>query len=538
MPVQPPLILTNATIHTMRNDHVPADTIALDPNTGRILNVGMFSDIMQSTGIYALKEIIDLRGATILPGFVDAHTHILATARDLLEIDLGGCRSEREVVDLVYEASLTIPTGNWIIGRHWNQNTWDIPSFPTKHSLDAAIPNHPVILWTHSQHAAWVNSVALQRGHITAETPSSSNGSIACDDQGIPNGMLFEGAASGIAALCEQDISGDPRTAETLLQVMRTAAQRGITGIATMEGSSSLRTLQHIAETHDLPIRVRYFLPVQQLAMIREIGIESGFGNDMIAIAGVKIFADGALGTRTAAVVEQYNDDHDNYGMLTTSPDAMQQQVAAALQAGLDVAIHAIGDRAVQVAIDGIQTALQQQAKKTAQHHCRIEHVQLLAENDIRRMADLEIVASVQPFHAVSDRDVADRAWHTTTSLRYPYATLAHAGVVVALGSDTPIETWDPWRIMHAAIARTDDRSGRPAWDAQEALTISEAVTGYTRNTANSMGRRWYGSTLAPGNYADLIIVENDPFTLDSGVLANMQVRTTIIGGRIIVGQL
>jgi predicted amidohydrolase YtcJ len=301
-----------------------------------------------------------------------------------------------------------------------------------------------------------------------------------------------------------------------------------------MESGRSLAMMQRLHARGDLPLRVRYYLRVRELAAARSVGLEHSFGDDWLRLVGIKIFADGALGTRTAALLAPFVGEPNNVGLLTTPADVLERQVTGAVRGNLGVAIHAIGDRAVGVALDAIANA---QARAATQRRFRIEHVQLIDPPDVGRMAALGVVASVQPFHAVSDRDVAERLWGDRLGRAYAYATLAHAGVPVVLGSDVPIETADPWRIMHAAVARNDDATpNRPAWHPEQALTLTQALWGYTTGPAWAAGEEMFAGRLIPGAYADCLVLPAAPAHVPLADLARLVPEMVIIGGQPVKG--
>lgn len=532
-----PLLLSHGTIHTFDDAQPIADALAIDRATGRILAVGAERDVRATLGIFAAMETVDLHGQTVIPGLIDAHTHLLSTAQDAAEVDLGGCADAHEAVARVAARAATQPAGTWVRGRHWNQQFWPGRAFPTRDLLDAAVPDHPVALYAHSQHVMWVNTLALRRAGIIEDTPDPPGGVIGRDDQGRLTGILFEmGAMELIDAvwLDESDIDEDEIAG--LARTLRGMAARGLTGAHTMESGRSLQLMQRLHARGELPLRVRYYLRVGQLAAARSVGLEGGFGDDWLRLAGIKIFADGALGTRTAAMLQPFADEPQNYGILTTPADQMEARVKSAVRGGLGVAIHAIGDRAVRVALDGIERA---QAVGQTPRRFRLEHIQLADPHDIARMAHLGVVGSVQPFHAVSDRDVADRLWGERAARSYAYATMAQQGVRLAFGSDVPIETADPWRIAHAAIARTDDATpDRPGWHMEQALTPAQSLWAYTVGAAWAANDEAHLGRLAPGLLGDCLILPADPFHLATGEVPRLAPTAVMVGGQVMSGAL
>ncbi|HEX9412223.1 MAG TPA: amidohydrolase, partial [Ktedonobacterales bacterium] len=349
---RPLLLLQNGSFYTMDAASPRTSAVAVDRISGRIFAVGSTSEVRSLAG--PLTETLDLRGRTVLPGFIDAHTHLLGYARARLDVDLTGTRSEADAVERVRRSAAAVPAGQWVRGRHWDVSLWPGAPFPTRASLDAAVPDHPVALWNYDFHSLWVNSAALRRAGIDSTTPDPVNGAIAREADGQPSGMLFE---SGAMRLVESTY--DPPDAATDLVLLRGALAelraRGITAIHNIEDAYCLRLLEHLRDAGELAPRVLYYLPKDALSALFEVGFQSGFGDDALRLGGIKVFADGALSSQTAALFEPFEGQAENRGLLTTSADEMERLAAAAVDGEIGVAIHAIGDRAVHVALDAIE---------------------------------------------------------------------------------------------------------------------------------------------------------------------------------------
>ncbi len=538
---RPVLLLLHGSVYTMNPDQPRVTALAIDRGSGVILAAGDDAEIGALAG--PLTDTLDLRGRTVVPGFIDAHTHVVAYAQARLDVDLRDARTENDAVERVRRRAETTPRGQWIQGRSWDANLWPGRGFPTRASLDAAVPDHPVALWDHAYHAMWVNSEALRRAGITKETPDPEGGTIARDGSGEPTGMLFEPGATSLV-----DAVTVPPDDETLLdELRRTLADmrsRGITGIHNIEDHRSLRLLQRLHGGRELTPRVLLYIRRDTLPQAIRLGIEAGFGDDYLRFAGIKIFMDGALGPKTAAMFDSYEGQPGNRGLLTTTDAEIVETVGAAAEGGIGVAIHAIGDRAVHVALDGIeamlrQRALDEKAAPVAARRFRLEHVQLATPEDVARMARLGIVASVQPFHAVVDRDAAERSWGQRARRGYAYNTLRQAGIPLALGSDVPVDTCDPLRILHAAVMRRDDRTPeRAPWLPEQALTVEQALHAYTAGAAYAGGQETRQGMLAPGKLADMVVLSEDPFTIPPERLAGAEVAATLVGGEVVHGAL
>ena len=539
---RPVLLLLNGSIYTMNPDQPRVTALAVDRGSGTILAAGDDAEIRSLAG--PLADTLDLSGRTVVPGFIDAHTHVVAYAQARLDVDLRGVRSEDEAVERVRRRAETTPRGQWIQGRSWDASLWPGGGFPTRTSLDAAVPDHPVALWDHAYHAMWVNSEALRRAGITQDMPDPAGGTIGRDGSGVPTGMLFEPGATSLV-----DAITTPPDDETLLAELRRALSemraRGITGIHNIEDDRSLRLLQRLHAQGELTPRVLLYIRRDTLADAIKLGVQAGFGDDYLRFAGIKIFMDGALGPKTAAMLDPYEGQPGNRGLLTTTDAEIVETVGAAADGRIGVAIHAIGDRAVHAALDGIEAMLRQRAlgeapaPSVAARRFRLEHVQLAAPADIARMARLGIVASVQPFHAVVDRDAAERYWGRRASRSYAYNTLRAAGIPLALGSDVPVDTCDPLRVLHAAVMRRDDRTPeRTRWLPEQALTIQQALYAYTAGAAFAGGQETRQGTLAPGKLADMVVLDEDPFGIPAERLAGAEVAATLVGGELVHGEL
>jgi predicted amidohydrolase YtcJ len=539
---RPVLLLVNGVIHTMDERTPRVSALAIDLTSGRILATGDDADMRALAGL--LSEVIDLHGRAVLPGFIDAHAHLAQYAQSRLDVNLRGARSEEEAVALVAARAEQTPAGDWIFGRSWDKNHWPGQRVPSKTSLDDAIPNHPVALSSHDYHSLWVNSEALRRAGVDAKTPAPGRGRIGHGDDGEPDGMLYEDATELVYRVAEP--ASDERLLAELRVVLAELRARGVTGVHNIEDDRSLRLLQRLRASGELSPRVLYYIQRRALPHALELGIEGDFGDDTLRFAGVKLYMDGALGSQTAAMLDPYEGQPENRGLLTTTEAEVERLARDATTGGIGVAIHAIGDRAVHAALDGIELALRAEATQAEENgvparrrRIRLEHVQLARTDDIARMARLGVVASVQPFHAVVDRDAAERYWGSRYKKAYAYQALRQAGAALALGSDVPVDTPDPWRILHAAINRQNDAEpDRPAWLPDQALSLAQGVWGYTVGAAYAGGQEERQGSLTPGKLADLIVLSDDPCTAPPDHIAQTHVLATLVGGQLVHGAL
>ncbi len=534
--MRPLLVLVNGAIYTMNAAQPRAEAIALDPETGTIAGVGSSEEMRRLGG--PLAELVDLRGRVALPGFIDAHIHLLSYHHQLHVVNLLGTRSEQEAAERVQARVVLAPQGSWISGGQWDRNLWPGGNFPTRASLDAVAPDHPVALWSKDGHVLWVNSQALALAGVTRDTPEPEGATIVRDASGEPTGILKE---FGATRLVEQVIPSEADPASSLQETIRLLQRRGITGIHDIEDQQAVQRFQELHAQHALGVRVLFFFPRKALQALGRLGLQAGFGDDWLRLGGIKIFADGTLGSQTAAMLDPFEGTADNRGILALPPEEMKAIVDMAAGQRLHVSIHAIGDRACRVALDGIEQA-KERAKGTPgaeKVRYRLEHVQLIAPEDIQRMARLGVVASVQPFHAVSDRDVAERYWGARHRRSYAYGTLQQSGVPLAFGSDAPVETTDPLRILHAAVMRRDDQTPeRAPWLPEQSLSVAQALWSYTLGAAYAGGEESRKGSLEVGKLADLVVLGADPFAIPAGELPQTPVEATLIGGRVVYGRL
>lgn len=535
------ILYLNGTIYTMDAAQPRAQAIAIDRLSGRILAVGENDEVRRIGG--RETELVDLQGKTMLPGFIDAHIHLLSTAYRTHYIDAENCTSETEVAELVRQRALQTPPGKWIQGGRWYKDTWPGQAFPTRASLDAAAPQHPVALWSKDGHLLWVNSLALQRAGVNAQSPDPANGAIMRDSDGEPTGVLQEEDATRLVYTIIE--KSDPALTRHLVrQALQDLLRVGITTVHDIEGNDAFDLFQQLRDAGELGVRVQMILPRHLLPELKSLGIRAGFGDDMLRLAGIKIFADGTLGSQTAAMLEGFEGNPGNRGILSTPEATMLETVSAAAELGLSIAIHAIGDRAARVALRSIEQAQQRLLDANAQQtisrlRYRIEHAQLVAPDDLARMRKLGVVASVQPFHAVADRDMAERYWGKRYKRAYAYRTMQEMGIPLALGSDSPVETFDPLRILYAAIQRNDTTTpDRPAWQPEQALPVVQALWGYTLGAAYAGGEEHNKGSLTPGKLGDAVILREDLLSIEPDKIRENGVQATISGGNLVYGAL
>jgi predicted amidohydrolase YtcJ len=461
----------------------------------------------------APPDRVDLGGRCVLPGFTDSHVHFPTWALAQRQVRLEGAASLDETLARVAEAARGVQPGGWLRGHGWRSGEWTPSVEPTKEALDRVTGETPAALMAKDYHSLWLNSAALARADGDLQVPG---GVVEVDERGEPTGVLREECAWHFRDTYIRP--SDDEMVEASRTALKLAAARGVTSVHDKDGwLGALRVWQRLRDEGPLTLRVWQSLPAGQVDVLAEVGIRSGFGDDFVRIGYLKAFMDGTLGSRTARLL-------DGSGVEITSGVELEDYVRRGAAAGLPVAVHAIGDLANREALDAFERS--QDAWKPLRLRPRIEHAQLLAEDDIPRFARIGVAASVQFSHAPSDRDLAERFWSGMTHRAYAYRSLIDAGAVVANGSDAPIEELDPLMGIRAGVRRTLD--ARPPWHPEQAVTLAEAFAATTVNPAWLCGDERRRGKLLPGFLADLVVLSHDPWEN----LEECEVVATMVGGR------
>lgn len=500
---------------------------------GRIYAVGSNEDLAPFQ--HSADQVIDLQGATLLPGLIDAHTHFLMGSETLDRIRLAGVTTMAEMQRLVAEKAETARPGEWIIGRGWDETKrTDRIALPTKAELDVVSPNHPVYLGRADGHVGWANTAALLLAGITASTPDPYGGRIVRDDAGEPTGILLETAKK----LVEEVLPRPDHASRThaLKRGLAEAARYGITGIHDNASAEDIALFQEFRARGELTLRVNtlvrgWEVPKPFLQPMIDIGARTGFGDDWIKLGALKISLDGTLGSRTAAMLDPYSDDDGNTGVFRISHEELDPIVARAHRNHVQVALHAIGDAACKMALDSIERATRSYAWPDHRH--RIEHEQVVGKFDIRRFAQLRVIASLQPCHGVTDLHwVESRVGPERIARSYAWQSFAKSARI-CLGTDWPVETLDPRVGFYEAVTRQDLDGNPPGgrWP-EEALTIEQTLKGYTLDSAYAEHAEDRKGSIAAGKYADFVIYAQDPTAIDPNDLLKLEVLSTIVEGR------
>lgn len=518
-------ILYNARIHTLDQIRPQASVLVIDRE--RIAAVGG-PELLDSFGPRASME--DMGGRVILPGLTDAHIHIHNYALSLQKVD---CETptRAECLRRVAERARETAPGQWVMGHGWQQNDWP-EGFGNASMLDEIAPDKPVYLTAKSLHAAWANTTALRLAGITANTPDPHNGQIVRDAHGQPTGILLETAMELVARAVPRATIG--QIADYIERTQPALFRMGLTGIHDFDYRDAFMALQYLHGQGALKLRVIKNLPGDLYPHAVEMGLRSGFGDDMLRIGSVKVFMDGALGPRTAAMFESYLNEPENRGILNMDGEELFEIGRQAADAGLSMTVHAIGDRANHEVLDAYEQLRRYEVERgyPALRH-RIEHVQIVHPDDAGRLARLNVIASMQPIHATSDMLAADRLWGARSRLAYAWRTQLDAGAVLAFGSDAPVESPNPFWGLRAALTRrrADGTPGPEGWYPEQRLDMLAALRGYTLGAAYAAGMENRLGRLAPGCLADLIVLEKDIFTCPPDDLLTLESSATMVGG-------
>jgi len=532
-PAPPDLILHNARIYTGDAGRPVAEAIAVRGD--RIVRVGGNADVLPLRA--PSTRIIDVSGATIVPGLQDAHGHFAGLGASMQRIDLRGTTSYEQVVGMVRQRASTARPGEWILGRGWDQNDWPDQQWPTHELLDAASPDNPVYLEHVDGHAGLANRRALDLAGITSSTPDPDGGRLIRGADNQPTGVLIDTARSLV--LSKIPPVSDAQLGEQILLADRETRRLGLTMVH--DAGTDSRTVdayRRLIDAGRLKTRLYVMLrgPLSALRPAFERGPVTNYGNHRLAVRAIKVAADGALGSRGAAMLEPYSDEPGTTGLLTTPPDEVYAQTLAASKAGFQTAIHAIGDRANRLVMD-IFERVQREVPGSRALRMRNEHAQILDRAEIPRFAALNVIASMQPTHATSDMPwVAARIGpERTEEGAYVWRKLVSAGATIAAGSDFPVELANPMLGFYAAITR-QDTNGQPAsgWTAGQRLSREETLAAFTRHAAFAAHAETQLGSLEAGKLADMVVLSKDIMRVAPREILTTRVRMTIVGGEIV----
>jgi len=524
----PPDLLITGTVHTLDAARPRVDAVLV--REGRFVRIGSVTECRRAA--WGQPETVALVRGCALPGLADAHGHVLGLARARAEVRCAGVRDPEACAALAAERARSLAPGEWVTGRGWDQNLWG-GAFPVSEILDRAVPDHPVVLTRVDGHAAWASGAALARAGIGPATLDPPGGRILRDAGGRPTGVLLDTAMDPLLAVLPRP--GPRELEEALLAALRELASLGLTGVhdAGVE-PDVLDAYARLAAGNRLPLRVHAMIDGQVGPARLDVELARWRGwreADRFEVRAVKLYADGALGSRGAALLDDYADEAGNRGLLLLEPAALAERVALVAGAGFQPAIHAIGDRACRLALQAFEAA----GPGLRILRPRIEHLQILQPADLPRLARSGVVGSMQPVHATSDAPwVPGRLGQETARLRGAYAwrSVAAAGAVLAFGSDFPVEEPDPRAGLHAAEVRRD-ADGR-AFLPEQRLTRIEALTAFTAGPAYAAFAESRRGVIREGFDADLTLFAEDVLAVDAEELRQLPITHTIVGGEVV----
>jgi predicted amidohydrolase YtcJ len=523
------LIVTGARIYTVDPSRPTAEAIAV--RDGRVLFVG------SARGAKALQgpktQVVDATGRTIIPGMTDAHAHFLGLGQALRTVDLVGTSSYADVIARVVARAKQVPAGTWIIGRGWDQNDWGDTRFPTHDALSRAVPDNPVVLERVDGHAVLANAKAMQLASVTKATQDPAGGRLERDSTGAPTGVFVDNAVGIIDRVVPPPSPAELRA--RALAAIDEMHRWGLTGIHDAgEPRAAIELFESLAKEGKLDLRTYVMVADDSAALAYYFarGPQSALYDGRLWIRSVKLYADGALGSRGAALLEPYSDDPHNRGLLVSTPEHLEAVAEQALRHGFQVCVHAIGDRGNRVVLDAYEQALK--AVPVADHRFRIEHAQIVNYDDIPRFAALDVIPSMQAVHQTSDMYWAGARLGAGREMgAYAWRSFLDTGVIVPNGSDFPVEGVNPLRSFHAAISRQDERGWPPGgWHPEQKMTREEALESMTIWPAFASFMEKDAGSLTAGKFADFVILDRDIMTVAPNEVLGTGVVSTWVAGK------
>jgi predicted amidohydrolase YtcJ len=526
------LIVTNAKLYTVDKAHPRAEAVAVIGT--RIVAVGTAAEIDAWRG--PGTKVIDAHGHLVLPGFNDAHVHFISGGLQLDSVQLNDAESPEEFARRIGNFAKRTPKGEWITGGDWDEEKWNPPHLPAKELIDSVTPHTPVFVNRYDGHESLANSVALKLAGVTAKTPDPPGGTIVRDTQGNPTGVLKD-AAQGYVWKIAPPLSHERRL-RAAQRALAYAARLGVTSLQDMgPDPEDVAVYSELAERRELTSRIYAVPPMARVDDQVKVGLRHAWGSDSLRLGALKAFADGSLGSTTAYFFEPYTDAPNTRGLLNSEMiplSKMRDRMMKGDAAGLQLCVHAIGDAAISQILD-FYTEIEK-AHGAADRRWRIEHSQHVAPKDFDRYAQLHVIASVQPYHAIDDgRWAKRRIGPERIKTTYAFRTFLDKGVRLALGTDWTVAPLNPMLTLYAAVTRaTLDGKNPNGWVPEQKLKLAEAIEAYTMGSAFAEFQESRKGSLTPGKLADMVIVSDDLFAIDPKHIRDVQVEATIVGGRVV----
>ena len=526
------LVIINAKVWTVDKGHPTAQAVAVLGE--RIVSVGSNADVETWRG--ASTRVIDAAGKLVLPGFNDAHVHFVSGGSQLDRVQLNDATSGEEFARRIGERAKKTPKAEWILGGDWDETKWSPPRLPTKELIDPVAGVVPVFVSRYDGHMALANSLALRLAGITAQTPDPPGGAIVRDAQGNPTGALKDAAMDYLDKVIPP-LSHEQRL-KAVKRALAHAASLGVTSVQNMNPDyEDIAVYSELLQRGELTTRIYaapYIMSVDDQA---KIGIRHSFGGPYLRIGALKAYADGSLGSATAYFFEPFIDQPTNHGLLSDEMhpvSLMRDRMMKADAAGLQICTHAIGDQGVSMILDLYSDVVQ--AHGDADRRFRIEHAQHMAGKDFARFAQLQVIASVQPYHAIDDGRWAEgRIGHDRASRTYAFRTFLNHGVRLAFGTDWDVAPLNPMLTLYAAVTRaTLDGKNPDGWFPEQKLTVPEAVDAYTMGSAFAEFQEKEKGSITPGKLADMVLLSDDIFSMNPAKIRDVKILKTIVGGKIV----
>jgi predicted amidohydrolase YtcJ len=526
------LIVTNANVYTVDKQHPTAEAVAVIGE--RIVAVGSRKAIDLWRG--PQTKVVDAGGKLLLPGFNDAHVHFISGGAQLDQVNLIDAATPQEFAKRIAAQVSKTAKGEWILGGRWDETKWPNPQLPDKELVDPITGDKPIFVERYDGHEALANSAAMKLAGVNAKTLEVSGGVIVRDASGNPTG-IFKDAAQELISKAIPPMSHEQRL-RVARRALEHAASLGVTSVQHMNPEfADLAAYSELAEKGELTTRI-YAVPMETNWRDQaKIGIRRSWGSSYLRLGAVKGYADGSLGSRTAYMFEPFTDDPSNRGLLSDEmhpPNAMRDRLMQADAAGLQLRVHAIGDRAISMILDIFSDIEKEHAYRDQRF--AIEHAQHMAQKDFDRFAKLHVIASMQPYHAIDDGRWAEkRLGHDRARYSYAWRSFLDHGVTLAFGTDWPVAPLNPMLGLYAAVTRaTLDGNNSNGWIPEEKITLPEAVEAYTIGSAFAEFQERDKGSIAPGKLADMIILSDNIFDLKPEAIQNAKVETTIVGGKVI----
>jgi len=524
----PDLVILNAKVHTVDRTKPSAEAVAVCGE--RIARVGTTAEVRALAG--PTTRVIDAGGRLLLPGFNDAHVHLVSGADELVGVDLRPVKSEQEFARTLGTYAATLAPDRWILGGYWDHEAWPSHALPAHALIDAVTPRNPVFVQRLDGHMGLANALAMKRAGITRAAKAPEGGTIVRDASGEPTGVFKDNAMDLITRAVPPDTLDE--TMDKARAALKLAASVGVTTMQDMtESATQLRAYQALRGKGELTARI-YSIQNHGIDGVKAAGITTGFGDDWIRIGGQKLFADGSMGSGTAAFFEPYADDPSTKGLLLQSPEELEKAMFAADAAGFQVVVHAIGDRANAIVLDALEKL--QRERGPRDRRPRIEHAQVVRQADKARFKALGVIASIQPSHCIDDMHWAEkRIGRDRSRIAYNFKSFVDVGAAIAFGTDWYVEPLDPMLGLYAAVTRQfPDGTPPGGWFPEEKISMDQAVEYYTLGSAYAEFAERDKGSITEGKLADMVLLSNDLFMIAPREILNTKPVYTIVGGRVV----